>query len=613
MRITSLSVLPFLLVSTAAIAQEQATALAPVVVTANRTPLPAAHIGSSVSVVTRDELQRRGITRVYDALKFVPGVTLSRNGGVGGSATVRLRGSSSGQVKVLVDGMPINDPSNVDGSYDFNNLSVNGLDRIEVVRGPQSTLYGSDAIGGVINIITRKGEDGKSRTAYVGGGSYNTAEAGAELYDGNDRWQYGIAANYLHTDGFSHSNSGNERDGAENSNLNASLGYDFSDDLRVLAQGGYSRIYSDFDPMATLDGPAYLEKEVYTGQLKTEWQQSDRWLHSLSLQAIQTDRSFDEPVGFFRYSTFDGTTLAAEYQSTVTLADNQTLVAGLRSERQEAKGTSTLGGLTSTDFDGELDNHSVFADYLVNLTDATTLTLGGRYDNHDIFGGHTTGRATLSHQLAESTRLHASVGTGFKAPTLYQLYSAFGTPSLDAETSLGFDAGVEQGFMNDRLRLSATAYYNDFDDLIDFDPNTFIYTNIAEARTWGVENTVEFDATDAWLLTAGYTYLNAEDTQTDRVLPRRPKHTFTLGSAYTFEQGANLGIDLRYLSRQLDSNYSPDYTGSFTVVDLYGTYPINEKWELYGRVDNLFDRDYEEVNNFRATGLAGFGGVRVRF
>lgn len=612
MRFTTLSVLPFILLSSAAFAQESTT-LSPVVVTANRTPVPADHVGSSVSVVTREELQQRGITRVFDALKFVPGITVSRNGGVGGVSTVRMRGSSSGQVKVMVDGMPINDVSGVDASYDFNNLSVNGIDRIEVVRGPQSTLYGSDAIGGVINIITRKGEDGKSRTAYAGGGSYNTYEAGAELYDSNDKWQYGLAANYFQNDGWSHSDAGNERDGAENSNLNASLGYAFSDDLRVLAQGGYSRLYSEFDPQATVDGPAYLEKEVYTGQLKTEWQQNDAWLHTLSLQAVETDRSFDEPVGFYRYSSFDATTLAAEYQSTITLAENQTLVAGLRTERQEAKGTSTSFGTTSTDFDGELDNHSIFAEYLVNLTEATTLTLGGRYDNHDIFGGHTTGRATLSHDLTDTTRLHASVGSGFKAPTLYQLYSAFGTPTLDAEESLGFDAGVDQSFMDERLRLSVTGFYNDYDDLIDFDSVTFTYANIAEARAWGFENEAQFDVTDNWLVKAGYTYLNSEDKQTNRVLPRRPKHTFTFGSAYSFEQGANLGFDLRYLSRQLDSNFSTANTSTFTVVDLYGTYPITEKWELYGRVDNLFDRDYEEVNNFRATGLAGYGGVRVRF
>lgn len=615
MQIKALSVLPFILLSsTAAVAQESVTALAPVVVTANRTPMPSDHIGSSVSVVTREELEQRGITRVYDALRFLPGVTGSRNGGMGGVSTIRLRGSNPGQVKVMVDGMTINDPSNVDGSYDFNNLSVSGIERIEVVRGPQSTLYGSDAIGGVINIITRKGADGKSRTAFAEAGSYGTFQTGAGLYDSHDKWQYGVEANYLQTEGFSHSAAGTERDGAESTNLNASIGYNFSDSLRVQAQGGYSRLYSDFDPYASLDGPAYLEKEVYTGQLKTEWQTNDRWLQSLSLQATDTDRGFDEPIGFYRYSTFEGTTLAAEYQSTVNLTENQTLVAGLRTENQSAETTNTIGTTQTTDLDTDIDNHAVFAEYLVNLTDATSLTLGARYDDHEIFGGHFTERATLSHTLNEgTTRLHASVGTGYKAPTLYQLYSVYGNSGLDAEESFGMDAGVDQSFMNNRLRVGVTGFYNRYDDLIDFDPVTFLYTNIGEARTYGVENEVEFDVNDAWLVKAAYTYLNAEDTDTDRVLPRRPKHSFSIGSSYTFEQGANVGFDARYLSSQLDSIYSTTRTASYTVVDLYGSYPINEKWEVYSRVDNLFDTDYQETLGFNARGLAAFGGVRVNF
>lgn len=601
-------ILPFVLLSSAAYAQQ----LPPVIVTANRTPLPADHSGSSVSIITREELEKRGITQIYDALAFVPGMAVSRNGGIGGTSTVRLRGSSSGQVKVMVDGMVLNDPSNVDGSYDFNILNVNAIERIEVVRGPQSTLYGSDAMGGVINIITRKGEGMAERSAFVEGGSYNSFETGAGLYDSHNSWQYGVEARHFQTDGFSHSSAGNERDGTENAALNASLGYAISDTVQLDAQGSYSRIYSDFDPFTTLDGPAHLEKEIYTGQLKTEWHMREDWLQSLSLQAIQTDRSFDEPMGFYRYSTFDGNTVATEYQSTLQLSDNQTLVAGLRSENQSAKTTSTFGGITATDLDASTDNHAIFTEYLANLGENTALTLGGRYDHHEIFGSHVTERATLSHKLNEgATRLHASIGTGYKAPTLYQLYSAYGSASLNPEKSIGADAGVEQTFLDNHLRLSSTVFYNDFDDLIDFDPQSFLYTNIAKARSYGVENEALFDVTDAWLVKAGYTYLNAEDTHTGNVLPRRPKHSFTLGSAYTWPHEATLGFDLRYVSRQLDNAYSPDYTGAFTVINLYGDYPMSEKWEIYGRIDNLFDRNYQEALHFNSTGLAAYGGIRV--
>lgn len=592
---------------------EPVAQLSPVVVTANRVPTALEQTGSAVTVITAEQMQRRGITRVYDALKTAPGVTVSRNGGIGGVSTLRIRGSNPGQVRVMVDGVLINDPSNVDGSVDFNHMTTANIERIEIVRGPQSTLYGSDAIGGVINIITRKGGT-PEHTAFAEAGSFHTLRSGVGSHGSIGAWDYGLAAEHMQTHGFSHSSAGSEKDGAESDTVNGRLGYALSESLSLDASGGFSRIYSGFDPSTTTDGPAFLEKQVMRGQLGGTWLASDAWKHTLSLQGADTHRSFDEPVGFFRYSTFDGQTVAAEYQSTLQLRARDSWVAGIRSERQRAHTTSTMGGATSTDLTAEIDNHALFTQYMLGLGEDTTLTAGGRIDNHDIFGTEATYRLTAAQEVPDwDTRFHASIGTGFKAPTLYQLYSSFGNTDLEPEESIGYDLGADTYWWDDRLRVSVTGFYNQFDNLIDYDFATNSYVNIAEAESYGIESEAALEWDEHWMFTLTHTYLLAEDTQTDRILPRRPKHSLRVGADYAFTNGANLGADIRYLSRQLDSNFSTDYTEAFTTVDVHGSLPLGETWEAYGRVDNLLDRDYQEALNFNAAGISGYAGLRARF
>lgn len=601
------------LLSAAAHAEPPAE-LPPVVVTANRVPTTLEQTGSAVTVITAEEMERRGITRVYDALKTAPGITVSRNGGVGGVSTVRIRGSNPGQVRVMVDGVLINDPSNVDGSVDFNHLSTANIERIEIVRGPQSTLYGSDAIGGVINIITRKG-GAPQHTAFAEAGSFHTLRGGVGSHGRAGAWEYGLTAEHLQTKGFSHSSAGNEKDGADSHTVNGRVGYTVSDVLSLDAGGGYSRIYSGFDPAATVDGPAFLEKQVMQGQIGGTWLAAGGdWQHTLSLQGADTHRSFDEPAGFFRFSTFDGWVLAAEYQSTLQLRERDSWVAGVRSERQRAHTTSTMGGVTATDLSEELDNHALFTQYVLGIGEDTTLTAGGRIDKHDIFGTQATYRLTAAQEVQDwDTRFHASIGTGFKAPTLYQLYSIFGNTQLEPEESLGLDLGADTYWLNDRLRVSVTGFYNRFDNLIDYDFLTNSYINIAEAESYGVESEAALEWDEHWAFSFTHTWMLAEDSRTGRVLPRRPKHSVRLGADYGFSNGARLGADIRYVSRQLDSNFSPAYTKTFTTVDIRGSYPLNAQWEAYGRVDNLLDRDYQEALNFNAAGVSGYAGLRARF
>lgn len=588
--------------------------LPPVVVTASRIPQETGRSGSSVSVITREELEQRGITQVFDALRLLPGVTVSRSGGVGGVSSVRLRGASQGQVRVMLDGVLLNDPASVDGSFDFNHLTVNGIERIEVVRGAQSALHGSDAMGGVINIITRKGADGAGRTAFAEGGSFHTLQAGAGLYDSTGKWDYGLEARHMQTQGFSHSSAGGENDEARNQAVNGSVGYRMSEALEVEASGAYSRLYSGFDPAALTDGDAYLEKQQFVGQISADWQATENWKHRLSLQGTDTRRSFDEPLGWFRYSTFDGSVLASEYETTLELTDSQTLVTGLRSERHEAKTSTTQAGVQSTDLDAAIRQYALFGEYGVALGEHTDMTVGLRMDEHERFGSHWTQRATLSHMLPEwQARVFSSIGTGFKAPTLFQLYSIYGEEGLSPEKGISYEAGFEKSLWEERALVNVTAHYTRYEDLIDFDAGLAQYGNIAEAETYGIETLLELELSEHWALEGAYSWLQAEDRQTGAELPRRPEHSGSLGLEHRWLNGAQVGGVLRMVSRQLDSNFSPDYTAGYAAVDMYGSYPVTEGWEIYGRIDNLLDRDYQEALHFNAAGISAYGGVRVQW
>lgn len=614
MQFTSLTLFSSILLFSAA-AYAESTQLPKVVVSANRMPTQMEHTGSAVTVITGDEMRRRGITQVFDVLKTAPGVTVNRNGGIGGVSGVRIRGSNPGQVRVMMDGVLLNDTSNVDGSFDFNSLTTDNIERIEIVRGPQSALYGSDAMGGVINIITRKGGGTPQHSAFVEAGSFHTLRTGVGSHGTVDKLNYGVSARHVQTKGFSHSSAGNEKDGADQHAVNASLGYALSDSIKLDASGGYSRIYSDFDPSATQDGDAFLEKQVLHGRVAGTWLAAGGdWENTLSLEGTETHRSFDQPVGFYRYSTFDGTTVAGEYQSTLRLRQRDALVFGLRSENQRATTTNTTGGATTQDLGDNITNNAVFGQYLLGLGENTTLTAGGRVDDHELFGTQQTYRVTATQEVPSvDARLHASVGTGFKAPTLYQLYSSIGNADLQPEESIGYDAGIRKFWLDDRLQLAFTGFYNRYENLIDYDFGAGGYININEATTYGLESELRFDVTPQWTLTANHTYLRAVDDETDAVLPRRPKHAFNLGAQHHFANGAHLGADIRYLSRQLDSNFSTEYTKAFTTVDIHASTPLNDKWELYGRVDNLLDRDYQEALNFNAAGISGYAGLRVRF
>lgn len=585
------------------------TLLEPVNVTAQRLPSRAAETGSAITVVTPTEIEKRGAVEVLDLLKRTPGVSIARNGGFGATAGLRIRGSETGQVLVLIDGVRVNDAADASAAYDFSGLTADGVERIEVLRGPQSALYGNDAMGGVVNIITKRGRGPAKITALAEAGSYQTFRQQAGIAGAQDGFDYALTAAHTQTKGFSRIYAGPEKDGAEQISLTGRGGYRFNEQFRLGLSGGYQHLDADFDPSATRDGPASATTKKLFGRVDGTLLLLDGQLENiLSLTGSDTDRDYDEPLGFYRTSRYEGQTYGAEYQGNLTLFDRDVLTAGLSARTDKAQTTTndSRGPRFSQDTNG------LFGQYKWAATEALTVTLGGRYDDVEGFGGKGTYRATAAYRIASTgTVLRASYGSGAKAPTLFQRFDPlYGNRSLQLETSKGFDAGIEQA-IGTALTVSAGVFHTRYRNLIQY--QGLGYTNIGRATMRGVEVGLTWAPLTDLSLAANYTYLEAEDSKTDQRLPRRPKHTVNLTADYALTEAWQIGGAMRFVTEQNDNSFSSDKIPPGLVVDARTAYQITPWAQLYLRAENLFDADGRETARYRAPGRSVYAGVKAEF
>lgn len=588
------------------------TEVAELIVSANRLPTEAARVGSSVDVIDKAEIERRQQVQPLDLLKRLPGVSISRNGGFGATSTVRLRGSESGMVKVLVDGVEVNDAASTGNEFDFNSLLTGDIEKIEVLKGPQSALYGNDAMGGVINIITRQGSGTPRITALAEAGSYGTFRQQAGISGASGGTSYALNASNLHTDGFSRTFVGSEKDGSDARAVSGKLGVQASEVLRFDFAGGWSWLDSEYDPYAA-DGPASQEKKMWQGRAAADLSLLDgRFTNNLAISAASTKRDFDEPTGWYTASTFDSLRKSLDYQGNLHFG-RDTATFGLSVEEEDAKvnNTSALG--LEPGIDDDVTTKSAFIQYQAELVENLTVTAGGRVDDHEAYGSKATYRLTGAYLLpASGTILRTSYGTAYKAPTLYQLYAPFyGNDALKPEESKGLDAGIEQPLLDGRLTLGASLFRNFYDNLIGF---TSAYVNVAKARTQGVELSIQARPLESLRLSANYTFLDATDRISGDDLPRRPRNSVNASIDWDATERLTLGAALRYMGKQYDNAYdNTAILDGSTVVDTTIRWQGWENVSLFGRVENLFDKDYQEVLNYRAPGRSAYGGVQVRF
>lgn len=524
-----------------------------VVVTADREPEPISRTGSSIGVIKGETLATSNPGSLVDVLRTVPGVDVSESGGPGSTTNIRLRGANTGQTLVMIDGIRINDPAAASGDFDFAMFAPSAIERIEVLKGPQSALYGSDAIGGVVNIITRKGTGPAQFNVRTEGGSYGTAVTNGAVTGSSGPWSYAVTGGAQHSNGFSRYGyriaplearfGPLERDGFDRVGGSARFGYDAGEGVRLETGmlSSFTRSAYDQSTGTFPDTPSSA-----TRLLQQVWERASvdtfggLLTHSLNIFDTHIDRSFNDVTYKINklpqnttstISDFIGNSTGAEYQGNLKLGAFGSLIAGTRTQHETADTYSTnllpIPGPQKALLGKAQDTNSVFALWQVPIGERLNVTLGGRVDDVVNVARFETWRATAAYTIAETgTKFHSSAGTGAKAPTLFQLFDpANGTPSLKPEQSFGYDAGIDQSLFDGRVIASLTGFSNDFSNLINFvsatpaNPcrgnQTGCYVNVARAETSGLEVGTTIDVLPGLVkFNAAYTYLHAIDLAT---------------------------------------------------------------------------------------------------
>ncbi|MEM1287355.1 MAG: TonB-dependent receptor [Pseudomonadota bacterium] len=578
---------------------------------------PISRAGSSVSVVTREDIDRAGVASVPELLRGVPGVSFTTNGGFGSTSNVRIRGAESQHTMVLIDGVPVSDPTDTRSQFDLRTLSPTIIERIEVLRGPQSALYGSDAIGGVINIITRQATDGPIAELTLEGGSDSFNRQTGTF--GNSAHGFSIlgSVSRLDTDGFSRTQVDKEDDGV--SQLNGFLRgtAELNEDARIDAQIRGSDTETEYDRAPTSSfGGQDRERQMRTadGFIRGQYDTfEDRWIHTVTASASRSDNVDDDGRNITDYV---GKRYGVEYTGEIDLSAFGTLLVGGGVERltaEQARRNSTLSA-----YDGAETYWSLFAIHQALIGEALSVSVAARVDDFDDAGLYATGRVTALYDIfATDTQIHGSIGTGAKAPTLYQRFGPFGAvPDLKTEESWGADLGVRQTFFGGAVFMDVTGFYNRFDNLIDFRGGFFDgeFVNVAKAETYGVEVSADASVIPGVLdASASYTYLQAEDLETGNRLRRRPEHEGSVSLTYLGVDGLTLSATAFFVA---GDRFSDDDNllrlNDYVRVDLTGSYDVKQNLEIFGRVENLFDAHYEEIDGYNTPGLSAYVGVRAK-
>lgn len=578
------------------------------VVTPGRTETSANETGSSVTVVTEAQIRQSRAISVVEVLRGLPGVNVVQQGGPGGFTSVFLRGANSNQTKVLLDGIPLNDPSNAGRSFDFGSMTVDNIERIEILRGPQSTLYGSDAIGGVIQIITKRGSGPASGVARAQGGSYGTHAEGGYVSGGTDKVYYSFSGSYVQSDGFSSAAKqlGNpELDLYRNTTFSGRYGWTPSDLFEV------DYVFRSIDATKGVDDFSFVTGLPIDQLNRTNITES--FFQRVQLRLAPLDGDLESKLAFsvadydradtntFFDPQFVGQTRKVDWQNLLRISRNNTLLVGANYFQEDAQ--------SSSDGPFSQNDAAAFIEDRISLFDRWFTTIGSRWDNYSSAGPAYTYRATSAFNIYETGTIYrASLGTGFRAPALAENLFLFGNPNLQPEESKGWDAGIEQ-LLVDGLVVGATYFRNDFTNLIVFDFGTFSLQNVGRAKTHGAEVYVQSQLSQNVSMTANYTRTDTTDLATGLQLLRRPRDVASLGIKTQLTPQAALTTYLLYVGTRRDTgNFRLD---DYVTLNMAGSYRVSPRVELFARAENVTNTMYEEVSGFGVPAISGYGGVNL--
>ncbi|MDT8758715.1 TonB-dependent receptor [Sphingomonas psychrotolerans] len=600
-----------------------------IVVVASGVEQEAETTGRSITVLNRETIETRQTVSLSDLLATTPGVTSTRNGGPGSITAVRIRGAEDAQTLVLIDGVRAMDPSAPAGAFDFGNLLTSSIQRVEVLRGPNSVIWGSQALGGVVNIVTQTPVDGVAARANAEYGYADQVSANAAIAAGNDKLQGALTGGYFRTDGISQAAAGTEADGYRQYTASGRLRYEFAPGVGVDLRGYYA------DSRLELDG--YLSVPPYSFGDTDEYSTAQELYGYAGLFAdigpISNRVAFTiADINRDGFASTADTTPAYLYRG--------------RSERYEYRGDAKLIDQLRLTFGAERENlrfydgsetkradiTSFYGQAIVAPADQVTLTAGIRNDDHSRFGAHTSWGANLAVKPFETTLLRASYGEGFKAPTLYQLFSDYGTDSLDPETAKSWEVGVEQSALKGAARLGVTWFHRNTRNQIDFfscpaeevtNPAKICfnrpfgtYANIARTRAEGVEIELALRPVEAFTVTANYTYTDTEnrsDGYEGNQLARRPRDTASLSADYRLPFGLSLGGTVTIVGDSFNDQGNFTRLDGFALGSIRAEMPIGDRFAVYGRIENLTDEKYQVVSGYGTYGRAAYAGVRLKF
>ncbi|MCV0382046.1 MAG: TonB-dependent receptor [Erythrobacter sp.] len=588
-----------------------------ITVTANGLATDIANTGQAVTIIDRaeiDAVQGADPTRI---LRRATGVSITRTGPVGAQTGVFVRGAANEQLLVLIDGVRVADTAAPSGGYDFGTLLASGVGKFDLLRGSNSTIWGSDAVGGVLDISTR-GRTGLEGSVEYGARDTLTASATGGI--AGDSYFAGLNANWFRTDGFSAAANGTERDGFEQFSLGGSGFLDVTPTLELFVNGRYATGDLDIDgfpapAFALADTAETQETEQYSGGVGFNHYGQDLTLRgSYSLSDTERD-NFDRTVSDLPSFTSDGRSDRLSLRGEYRLIGGLVIAAGAEHEWTSYE--------TATDARAEAEITGAYAQFGWVLG-GLAAHVGGRIDDHDRFGTEASFGGDLSYALGSGWRLRASVGEGFKAPTLFQLFSDFGNTALQPERSTSYDIGFERGSRREGLHLAATAFRRDSEDLIAFvscfgstaplcnDRPFGTYDNVARARSQGLEFEAGADVLPGLRLSGVATVLDAEDRLSGFDLARRPDYSATLFADYTTGFGLALGADLRLVGDSFDDAANTVGLDGYEVFDLRAAYDVTDRYQLFGRIENVFDADYQTAAGYATAGRGAFVGVRAR-
>jgi vitamin B12 transporter len=597
----------------------------PVVITANKVDTPVSQTGAAITVIPGDDFQTYHYTSIGDALRTVPGVDVRQSGSFGKTTSVSIRGANPSQVQVLVDGVRVKSPTL--GQAELVDIAPDLIERIEVVRGPQSTLYGADAIGGVINIITKKGQ-GK---VIQGSIEEQVGNYGMWVNRGTGYGQWSLL-DYSFSGSYMESNGQFKHDNADQKALSGRIGLALPYDSSLAFVARWNRTDTDLPVKFVCCGPlpinplidvnAQQQSETLILSLEGKTRPVPWWESRARISRYENAQGFQDPVDpgydfdFPQSSQINVERREAEWINSFFVGPWSTSTVGLEYRHEEGDNKGVFKSATHT--------KSFFFEQQFRFFDRIFLTGGVRIDDSSAFGTHTTPRGSAAFVIKETgTRIRGSAGAGFRAPTLNELFfPGFSNPDLQPETSFSWDVGVDQTFWRERIRLGFTVFYNKFDNLIRFvQTNTFPFVaaiNVARARASGVEFTGEADLLKNLVASVNYTYTDSEDLSTDRWLAREPQHRWNIGITWEPIRRLQLFTQIHVVTRQFESEQA-GFNSGHTRIDVGGNYRLIDKYgvlqflDLTARVNNILNEGYAEVRGFPALGTAFLLGARAGF